>query len=539
MAKGRSTDVCHLPSALCLRILPKWLGLIILTIAVVSTVRGSQASVPPDHPVYDFLQRMESKGLIRDLSLYSGPHSRTELAELLYDAVRHADRDDLSGLDQWYLTKYLAEFSDPRTGPLSTDKYRELHLVRYDYRNWTILGDFHASIHDRLATGRSPDWQFNLGGEIRANYYSDDAGNLLGGYLRMLTRGEPAPPNPEDNFDPEEGIPVIHRGGIANTNHVNTGLLWRSDLGRFSLAHDRRWWGRGEIDGLQLGASAPPGTYFRYTTDLEHLRFSFLTGGLRTGFGHRFFAGHRLEWQPFPWLQLAVSETVVYGDSTGTRGIEAIYLNPLIPYIAAEPAAGNRDNNTSSLEATIYPYRGIQAYFQWFLDDLTLTESLTRYYGNKWGLLVGCYISDPVGVKNSGLLLEYVRLEPWVYTHQNPVNRYQHFGQSLGYPMPPNSDRWLVEVRKGLIPKLRLTADMQYTRHGDGDFEFSHQHPLSRQYVPEKQFLQGDVTESWIVAVEGEYEYLQLSYCRLRYEYRQDMTGDPYSLVQIGFSVDY
>ncbi len=513
--------------------------IVLAVLVLASATLGSQAGVSPDHPVYDFLRRMEAQGLVRDVSLYSGPHGRAELAELLYEAFRHDRRDDLSRLDQWYLVKYLAEFSDPRTGPLTTEQYRELHLLRYDQAQWTVLGDVHASIRDRLTAGTTPEWQFNLGGEVRADYYTADNGNVLGGYLRMLSRGEPAPADPEDHFDPEEGLPVIHRSGIANTNTVNTGVVWQSHLGRMSFAHDQRWWGRGAIDGLQLGRVAPPSTYFRYVAGLENLRFTFLTGGLATGFGERYLAGHRLEWQPFRWLQLAVSETVVYGDSTETRGMELLYLNPLIPYTAAEPLAGNRDNNTSSLEATVYPWRGMQLYIQWFLDDLTFTESLTTYYGNKWGLLAGWYWADPLGAPNSGLLVEYVRLEPWVYTHQIPVNRYQHYGGSLGYPQPPNSDRWLVMLRKAVAPGLRVSAETQYTRHGDGTFDQGQDHPLSQQYIPRKRFLQGTVEESSLAAVEIEYEYMQLSYARLRYEYRQDVTGEPYSLVQVGLSLDY
>jgi len=514
--------------------------IIILLMPLASTlVCGSQASVSPDHPVYDFLRRMETKGYLRDLALYSGPHSRNEVSGLLQQIYQHQKVEALSDYDEWYLIKYLAEFSDPRTGPLIAEEYYELHLLRYDYRNWTILGDLRSSLSNRMAPDREPDWQYDLGGEVRADFYRDEAGNSLGGYLRMITRAEPAEPGAEDHFDPEEGVPTIHRGGIANTNWVHTGIVWESDLGRFAVGHDRRWWGRGIIDGLQLGSSAPPSTYFRYVADLNRLRFTFLIGGLQTGFGQRSIAGHRLEWQPVRWLQLAISETVVYGDTSGTRGIELIYLNPLYPYTAAEPMAGNKDNNTSSIEAAVFPVPGVQVYFQWFLDDLTLTESFTEYYGNKWGLLAGTHLTDPMGLPTTDLALEYVRLEPWVYTHQNSVNRYQHFGGSLGYPLPPNSDRWMARIRKGLRPGWQITGEWQFTRHGAGDFTKSHKHPESQPYVPKKEFLQGEIGRSAMVGMKVEYEYFQHSYVSLRYEYRMEEPEQSYSLLGVGVSIDY
>jgi hypothetical protein len=85
--------------------------------------------------------------------------------------------------------------------------------------------------------------------------------------------------------------------------------------------------------------------------------------------------------------------------------------------------------------------------------------------GNKHGLEWWKLLSD---CEMDGLTasIDYTRLEPFVYSHFFPVNRFTHWTSSLGSDLQPNSDRLRGSMSFRLLRNLIISSTVSYRRQG-------------------------------------------------------------------------
>lgn len=173
---------------------------------------------------------------------------------------------------------------------------------------------------------------------------------------------------------------------------------------------------------------------------------------------NRYLHTHRLEFS-LPWrITLGLSETVLYGTQdtlvadTLARDMEWIYTMPFVPYFFSEHYQGDRDNGMMSFDINIQTIPHWAFYAELFLDDSKSPLSLfdDSWWGNKWGASLGWHYQktwDFRGPLTLDLRAEFTRIEPWVYTHtQGSSFSYNHYGQSLGSNLGPNSQEGYMEV---------------------------------------------------------------------------------------------
>lgn len=185
----------------------------------------------------------------------------------------------------------------------------------------------------------------------------------------------------------------------------------------------------------------------------------------------KFVATHRLAIDATPWLSVAVNDMIVYWG----RGIDLVYLNPLAFFVSAGLSTEERninDNSMISFDAAVRPFNGTMVYGTWFVDDLNFsTIGDTSYKGNtnKWAWQFG--ISQLIGSERSAtrnlVALEYVKIDPFTYSHRQLNSSYTSYNAPLGYNMQPNSDRLAIQWRTWFTPRTFIRLDLDYTRHGD------------------------------------------------------------------------
>ena len=151
----------------------------------------------------------------------------------------------------------------------------------------------------------------------------------------------------------------------------------------------------------------------------------------------KYIAAHRFEVALTDWLDLGFHEVVIYGD----RGLEPIYLNPFMFYWAAQSHLGDKDNVMMGLDIDIHRGDNRRYYLSYVIDDLKKAAIFSDDFANKFSLQAGLFWVDPPLLSDGDLLLvEYVRVEPWIYTHKFPINTFRHFDAPLGHALAPNSD---------------------------------------------------------------------------------------------------
>ena len=239
----------------------------------------------------------------------------------------------------------------------------------------------------------------------------------------------------------------------------------------------------------------------------EVLTDSYQVNGVeRQLFARKYLAAHRLEIAAASWLNLAIHETVIYGE----RGVELAYLNPIMFYRSAEHFLGDRDNATMGADLEIRPAPGIRAYAELFVDDIAIARLGQSWYGNKTAWLVGCHLTDPLGLPRSDWRLEYVRVDPYVYSHTFPINVYKNYNTVLGHWAGPNAEVLRAEWLFWGSRSWQLLLSAERYRHGanlpernvGGDIDRAF-HVRDNQTV---HFLDGIAEQRTTIELESHYE---------------------------------
>jgi len=224
-------------------------------------------------------------------------------------------------------------------------------------------------------------------------------------------------------------------------------------------------------------------------------------------------------------LDFGFQEVVIYGD----RGPELSYVNPLMFYWAAQSYLGDKDNVMMGLDFDIHPGNGQRYYLAYVVDDLKKAGVFSNDFANKFSLQTGMLWVDPLRLADAEFRAEYLRIEPWIYSHKFPINTFRHFGAPLGHSLGPNSDQWQFSLSKRLNRDMAFNIGFERSRHGDnvlnedgsirnvgGDMHYGWRPGDERQ---SKKFLDGQLMKrtairaevSWRILpdLEMEVEYIQ------------------------------
>ena len=253
-------------------------------------------------------------------------------------------------------------------------------------------------------------------------------------------------------------------------------------LGRVHILVGREavGWGPGERQKLTLGQQVSPLDQIRLDFDISsHLRLMYLHGWLRANppvvdtlynpddaelrllDRPKYVAAHRLEWNPSHLLTLGLSEAVIYGD----RAPDLAYLVPVNLFFASEENRGDNDNKSITFDFTVRPLKGSSVYGGIWLDDLTFGKVGSSYLANKVGYLGGVLLDDPWKLKNTRLLVEYTRMDPYAGGHYYAINRYEHWGRPLGLDLPPDADQLALRGEWKPTSQWQLSAETETMRH--------------------------------------------------------------------------
>ncbi len=465
-------------------------ALIICFIVFSNSIGIAQSvNVPLQHWSYQFLDRLEAKGFFRAMSGRVLPISRMELARILAQIEEKAKTgsQQLTNTERDRLDQLKGEFHEElETLNVQFDpRYSERHLFSWSEQENVVHADFDFGFNLDVKRGdQYPTTErtshTTLGGILRGNLK-----NSLGFQTFVRNTIHRGMEIVEPNFDPSKGIPIKSAGKNVYTDEAIAYLIWKLPWFQLEVGRDQAKWGPAYRGSLMLSAQNPLFDMIKLTTQYKRFNFTSIHGHLNSSAGQKYLAAHRLEIKIAPWLFMAGSEAVVYGN----RGIEFQYLNPIMPYHVAEHHLGDRDNNAIGFDMTLFPVRNLKSYFELFIDDYTLSKSVFHYYGNKFAFIAGGLWIEPLGLKDLDLRLEYARVEPYVYTHQYSINVYQNYNQNMGHWLGPNADDWFFEANYSPIRELSLTCSLEMIRKGAGELS----QPWHESDGTRKQFLSGVV----------------------------------------------
>lgn len=237
------------------------------------------------------------------------------------------------------------------------------------------------------------------------------------------------------------------------------------------LGHNRNFIGFG-YRSLLLSDNTAPYLNARFNLHFKRFHYSAIFAALNNyqrgpvlsqGYEKKYFAAHYLNFFPHKRWEIGLFETVVWpnADSSGYRGFEWNYLNPIIFYHATQNYLGSPDNSIIGLNLRYNPFDRLHLYGQFMLDDLDIGRSTQNgFYRNKAAYQLGFKWLDPWKLKGWVLRFEYNQVQPYAYTHKIPSQSYTAMQQPLAHPLGANFREWV-----GIInyEKKRFSADLMLT----------------------------------------------------------------------------
>lgn len=180
----------------------------------------------------------------------------------------------------------------------------------------------------------------------------------------------------------------------------------------------------------------------------------------------KFIASHLISFYIADDISLSIGESVIYSEN-----VEPIYLIPVMFFRLADhylsSTGSNTGDNAQLFADASYRFSLINSkiYGSVFIDELSIERVMDGDNLSSIGYTVGTEFSDLL-IPNSGLVLEYIRIQPFVYTNSNDAQTYQSHQYQLGHWIGSNSDMLYLSYRQNIFRGLRVQLSGWYFRKG-------------------------------------------------------------------------
>jgi hypothetical protein len=517
-----------------------YLVLILLILTPTKPVLGqSLADIPLSHPIYNLLDRLETRGIVPGTMSGIRPYSASLVNTLAHKAI---ETKRISPAERALLQRYLVEYDTGQ--PLVSGTNRKFPGIAYAYSDTAVSLRIRPLLRQAVHFAAEADSedvisQTYIGISVDGHahrYFSFRIQHFEAREWSDVARTSPA----DVWAHPIETVQLKDRSADFRESRYQfrVDLPWFSfDLGKQSFD-----WGPARQANLAVHHSSPSFVYGRLSAAYKAIIFEHLMGALRTApdaidlgsttvsNGHRRtlpppkrIVAHRLEADLTSRLKIGVHETVIYGD----RGFEPAYALPVSVLAGAQAYAGETDNLTLGADFSYRFSPGAKVYGAVFFDDLQ--KFSPGAFSNQVGLQLGGHWVSPLGIRDVDLRLEFAHIEPYTYAHNFDINSYTHFRYVLGHPLGPNADHLYMELNWLTNRWTQLTAYVDRTREGDnyqqdgalinvGGDPYQGRRPTD---PPDRSFLAGDRSESVRLGFRASIEPIPSVRVRLAYLYNR------------------
>mgnify|MGYP006281357787 FL=1 len=263
--------------------------------------------------------------------------------------------------------------------------------------------------------------------------------------------------NPPHYFSP------FHRGNEEGRHfYVDWGYLrWNGSPVSVQFGRLPQVWGPGRFTQLLISDNSPPLDMLKLNVSLfeDRLNFTGFTSTIDSDSG-TYLVAHRLDILPLENLRIGLSETILFKS----EGLDFAYMNPVVPWYPIQWNEREDDNAFIAIDATWQPFAGFEAYGELLIDDMQYQTQYDR--PNKLGLTAG--LSGYLRSIGTGGVLEYSRVDRYVYSQRRKCNYYLHHGEIIGSGLGPDSDRITFSAGTSAAWPVLAEVTLDHTRSGEG-----------------------------------------------------------------------
>jgi hypothetical protein len=439
-------------------------------------------------PIYNFLDRMEALHLIKKYNSFETPKTRKEIAGYLTEVIKNENQ--LNSTDKKILNDYKIEYEFDLYGTLSNSQslidgkgydllsQNQKYLYYYNdpgkfnlFINLLGNGEFIGNNSSIPKLNGTASLGY-IGGELRgtiANKFGFDMWGINGNVFGSRTTAalqQDINYNAKFNQKPDENF-------FDETQGYMTADF---DIVKFKFGRDRLNVGYGPVKPF-LDDQSPMFTYLSMEISYKFFTFSYFHGSLLgqqtfvpdsvTGGENvvepKYIGYHRIGFNLSDAVNFGAGEFILYGD----RPLDFSYVNPFALYTSLEHSNFDRDNALMFFDYNNKSIKGLKLYGTFMIDDINLSKITTAgWYGNKFLYTAGLNSYNLYSIAPIDFKLEYIRLDPYVFSHRLNNTSYTNAGYNLGSFMQPNSELFFAQVDYQLTYRLSLSASYSFDIHG-------------------------------------------------------------------------
>ncbi len=442
--------------------------------------------VSSESRVYDFLERMDNLQLIFNYNSFEIPKTRKEIASYLQQVILSLDK--LDDVDKQMLEDFKIEFEYELFGTLehsvSLLRYEKYSLFSEDEKffyyfhkksvmnlfvNLIVEGEEIVDINSHHKANSAA--LVNVGGELRGtfldkvSFFMRGTNGIASGDRSTALLKRELEYNFKFNEKPDENF----------FDETQAYVSADFDLIKLKLGRDRINLGYGVNKGI-LDNYSPLFDYLSFNIQYDFFNFSYvhakllgerqyINDSVSGGYNfipEKYFVYHRMGFDISQHFKLGVGEAVVYGE----RPFDLSYLIPFSFFKSIEHSNRDRDNTMIFFDISNQSIGQTKFYLTFLIDDISFDKIGKGWWGNQTLFNIGTqsapfYQSVPIDFK-----FEYLRLEPYTFSHRLNRNNFTHYGYNLGANLQPNSELFFLGINYRFTYRLTLTADFSYSNHG-------------------------------------------------------------------------
>ena len=488
---------------------------------------------PTTSSVYEFLNRLSVRGII-EFQDELRPVSRKLIGEKLLDAEKNID--ELSTVEKEDLKYYKQDY------------YIELETIHNSDSKKMVVFKNDDETGFRPFLYKDKDFSFTVDPILGLTFnrqYGDDFkhrwnGLKFSGHYNNFGYSFYFKDNEESGrtidtlkrISPEPGL-VLHAvsGNSFDYSNVRGMISFSWKWGSIDFGKDYIEWGSGQRGQLILSDKAPSFVSLRFIArPVKWLQFQYIHGWLYSNIvdsssirttlvagrdsyhqKDKFIAAHILSFYPVENLSFSLGESIIYSER-----LEPIYFIPVIFFRLADHyhSGSSSGDNAQVFANAVYKNYSLRAKFYGtlFIDELSLTDIFKGGNLSAIAYTLGVNLVDPV-IKNSELIIEYTRIDPFVYMNSDDLQLYTSHGYQLGHWIGSNAKEIYASYKQWLQRGLSIKLWGEYAVKGQTEL------PKQQYELPYPKILYGPRYNSTSFGIEADYEIYREVRAGLYYQY--------------------
>lgn len=470
--------------------------ILLISIVLPIILQAQVGYVDIEHNVYPFLERMDRLNFIENYDRFEIPKTRREIASFLSGVMKNNAM--LNHTDKKKLNDFLNEFefdinlttenyTSLFSGNPVSDHYSQKEKFIYYYEdgaNASLFLNFVANginiyKHDSKLNENNNSTLFNFGGILRGSFL-----NHFGFSIKATNGSYFGDKNLARTY---EGLRYNYKlsrfqEGIGNEYFDETEGYFAVDYEyvKLKIGRDRVKLGNGVIKTV-LSDNSPPMDYVYFGLKYKSFNFSHYHGkllgtdslfidpvqdGIKTVVD-KYYVYHRFGMDFSKHLSLGVGEMTIYAN----RNMDLSYLNPFNFYKSIEHINQDRDNSLLFFDISNNSIDGLKFYSTVIIDDINFGQLGTKWYGNQTVIEVGASSSLLYNFVPLDAEIQFIRADPYVYTHRISENNYSSLGFPLVSTIQPNSTNIVFKLDYFPVNRLDLSFKYIHTIHGANEYD--------------------------------------------------------------------